>query len=735
MKNFFTSVLTFFVALSSLVTANTDNARLRRKTGMPEAPDGKLTVMSFNIQHCRNYLEDRIDYDLFAETIKESGADIIGLNEVWGKGLGMKSQAKILAEKLGYYYCFGRAIFTNGTTEYGNALLSRYPIKTVEKIKIPDPEPKAGTGSYETRGIIKAEIDVAGKTFTVLVTHFGLNPDEQENAVAAVCGAIGNRNCILMGDFNVRPDNEVLKPIYEKLCDTSEAFEEELYSFPSDRPNRRIDYMFASSDLNVVSADIPDLVVSDHRPYICEFEYTARTPNMDYTAAGSYLSQETTENQPFPRGVCGCNEFRIPGIITLQSGKLFATGDARWDDAEHDYGGIDTIFSVSGDGGKTWHPGFAAMFPDSVGTPKNPHDVTTCIDPCVVQDKNGTVHVFVNMNPTGITTGLGWPGKGNGYVEADGKNRLALTTDFTEAGSDFYTGKDVYYVGDYSEGFAPVFGPDGEETGYTVDGYFNIYKDSEPLYQKQIDTGRDIQQNIFYRDSAFHVFNTMLTLHLSTGDEGKTWTTEIISDSIKLPDEDALISSPGNGTVTPSGTLLMPFYTFDDTVYIGFPLVVYSDDCGKTWNRTPVLPPTDDIKYSGESKIVALSDTLWRVFIRNQNNRICYVDFDRETNTWSKPVKTDVKVHSDCNLGAIAYKDRIYVSCPAGRGTECKDRCNGRVYVFSLDKNNGLCLEKKIKVTDKAFSYSCLAVCGGRLCVLYDTCGDGELILKTFPID
>lgn len=266
-------MLTLFIALNSLITANADNYRLLHSSGMPDAPSGKLTVMSFNIQHCKSFTKGEIDIDLFADAIRESNADIVGLNEVWGAGMHLKSQAKALAEKLGFYYCHGRTIFTDGTTEYGNALLSRYPITSVEKIKIPDPQNKNNDLHYETRGIIKAKIDAAGKTYTVLVTHFGLNPDEQINAVKAVSDAIESENCILMGDFNVTPENEVLNPIYAKLRDTSCTFEEDYLSFPSDEPVKRIDYMLVSSDINIISARIPDKVVSDHRPYICEFEY------------------------------------------------------------------------------------------------------------------------------------------------------------------------------------------------------------------------------------------------------------------------------------------------------------------------------------------------------------------------------------------------------------------------------------------------------------------------------
>ena len=108
---------------------------------------------------------------------------------------------------------------------------------------------------------------------TVLVTHFGLCPDEQENAVKTVLENIKDEKCILMGDFNVAPDNPLLKPIYERMKDTSVLFNEEKLSWPSDKPRMKIDYIFVSPDIEIVDADIPELVASDHRPHLAEIKY------------------------------------------------------------------------------------------------------------------------------------------------------------------------------------------------------------------------------------------------------------------------------------------------------------------------------------------------------------------------------------------------------------------------------------------------------------------------------
>ncbi len=228
-----------------------------------------ITLMSFNTQHCTNYITKQIDFDIFVEEIRRHNADIIGLNEMRDEGDAeeYQAQAKILAEKLGYYSFFAKAVDVGGVNPYGNAILSRFPIISAETILIPDPEVHTYNRYYETRCLLKAKIDLWGG-IEVCVTHFGLNPDEQQNAVDTVLANISDEKSILMGDFNITPDNPLLRQINDRMYDTSELFSQHLTSFPSDNPVMKIDYIFTSRDITVLAADIPADIVSDHRPHI-----------------------------------------------------------------------------------------------------------------------------------------------------------------------------------------------------------------------------------------------------------------------------------------------------------------------------------------------------------------------------------------------------------------------------------------------------------------------------------
>lgn len=226
-----------------------------------------MRIMTFNTQHCLNYLEQKIDFEIMAEAIRKVNPDIVGLQEMRGKGeaADYTDQVKTLSELTGMeHFCFAEAIRVRGVNAYGNGLLSRLPLLHSEVIAIPDPEPKIYPDSYESRCILKA---VLPDDITVLVCHFGLNPDEIENAVSAVLENIPEEKCIFMGDLNVLPNNPLLEPIRARMKDVSDLFTEPLLSFPSDKPDRKIDYIFVTPDVEVLEADIPAIVASDHRPH------------------------------------------------------------------------------------------------------------------------------------------------------------------------------------------------------------------------------------------------------------------------------------------------------------------------------------------------------------------------------------------------------------------------------------------------------------------------------------
>ncbi len=235
-----------------------------------------MKVMTFNIQHALDFKKQIIDTDLFAEAIKKHGADFCGLNEVRGAGPleGYTDQTNAIANRLGYYRYFGEAIKVDGTSPYGNAVVSKFPFKSVETIKIPDPDKSNEINRdgepvhYESRCIIKAVTQENEKDICILVTHFGLAESERINAVNKLCEIIDGTDLpiILMGDFNTEPDEKLLAPLFERLksVDTYEN------TFPSDKPEIKIDYILYRA-LECISCETINEIYADHLPIIAEF--------------------------------------------------------------------------------------------------------------------------------------------------------------------------------------------------------------------------------------------------------------------------------------------------------------------------------------------------------------------------------------------------------------------------------------------------------------------------------
>lgn len=237
-----------------------------------------MRIMTFNTQHCLNYITREIDFDVMANAINKFSPDVVGLQEMRDKGTYPEydAQTQILSSKTGLEnFYFAKAIDFDGVKKvpsrpYGNSALSKLSIISKETIIIPDPNPRTGDGYYETRCLLKLNLS---NGLTVLVVHVGLNDDEKQNAVDTILKHLEPSKCVLMGDFNMTPDCPILNPLKEKLIDTADFIKGDKLTFPSDNPTIKIDYIFVSKDIKVKGAIVPELVSSDHRPIIADIDF------------------------------------------------------------------------------------------------------------------------------------------------------------------------------------------------------------------------------------------------------------------------------------------------------------------------------------------------------------------------------------------------------------------------------------------------------------------------------
>lgn len=235
-----------------------------------------MKVMSFNIQHAKNFITGKIDIPLMAKTIKDLDADVCVMQEVYGKGEGklFTGQAQQIAELLGFYHYFAPAIDIKGSGPYGNAIVSRYPITFSETVKVPS-APRIYKGYYEDRCLLKAIVKAPEGDICILGCHFGLMPNEAELCAKVVCDNIPtDLPTVFMGDLNLTPDSELLDPVRSRLIDTDTFYKgESNLTFPSDKPEIKIDYIFVSENIKVEDVQIPRLIAADHLPVTAVINY------------------------------------------------------------------------------------------------------------------------------------------------------------------------------------------------------------------------------------------------------------------------------------------------------------------------------------------------------------------------------------------------------------------------------------------------------------------------------
>ena len=250
----------------------------------------KIKLGTYNICHCadfstykdgeQHHYPNVFNVQQTADIIKSLGCDVIGLNEVFESGScpveELKSQTKKLAELSGYPYYYYAQGEDYGDHDIGNSILSKFPIKSFNTVKIPTVPQEERTGDfwYENRVLDVADIDFNGSIVKVIATHFGLVPIELERIVDKSCEIIDGANvpvCI-MGDFNAEPDDPYLEKLYAKLKSAADEKNNYEFTFSSFNPTKLIDYIFVPKAAKVVSYKVHKIKASDHFPITAEIE-------------------------------------------------------------------------------------------------------------------------------------------------------------------------------------------------------------------------------------------------------------------------------------------------------------------------------------------------------------------------------------------------------------------------------------------------------------------------------
>ena len=281
----------------------------------------RLRVASFNIHHGVG-LDGVLDLGRTAEVIRETGAEIVGLQEV-DRHLSVRSgwidQPGWLAERLGMHVAYGANIDLDPDDRrgpdaprrhYGNAVLSAHPIGTWRNIPLP------GRDGAEPRGLLAVRVAVDGaegrRTGVVVgCTHLQNRSSAERLAQSAHVVEVLSpppgtlEPTILLGDMNAGPEAAAVRTLTAAFTDawavagtpgdpaasfadagaaagTSGDLADAWavagtsgdpaagLTFDAGSPHARIDYVLTAGPVRARAAWVVPTDASDHRPVVAD---------------------------------------------------------------------------------------------------------------------------------------------------------------------------------------------------------------------------------------------------------------------------------------------------------------------------------------------------------------------------------------------------------------------------------------------------------------------------------
>ncbi len=238
-----------------------------------------LQVLVFNI-HAGKDAGGRDNLADVARLVLSTSADVVLLQEV-DRGTnrsGKVDQLQTLIDATKQAGVFARSLQYDGG-EYGIAMLSRegFLFNETVPLLVQPVQDRAG-GSHEPRVALVASAYTTGGRLQVANMHLDPSTDESyrlqelEGAINAVRPRLSPTTPVLVGgDFNAEPTSAVMQRLRTatQLRDAwTECGQGDGFTYPSDQPTKRIDYLFLTGSLKCTAAQVIDTKISDHRPLL-----------------------------------------------------------------------------------------------------------------------------------------------------------------------------------------------------------------------------------------------------------------------------------------------------------------------------------------------------------------------------------------------------------------------------------------------------------------------------------
>ncbi len=222
-----------------------------------------VRIMTYNI-HGGFDVRGRMSLEDMAQVIESEGAEVIALQEVVRGFLtsGSVDSLAWLSERLNLPYVFG----PTADRQWGNAILSRYPIGEAETLFL------SPQNLPIRRAYTRVRISLGSRDLTVFATHLHHLPADslvrQQQVEEILAAWSGAPLSVILGDLNATPDSAEMQLLAAEglLSVTALLGAPQAFTFYSAAPDRQIDYIWISPDLDAGQLSIPQTTASDHLP-------------------------------------------------------------------------------------------------------------------------------------------------------------------------------------------------------------------------------------------------------------------------------------------------------------------------------------------------------------------------------------------------------------------------------------------------------------------------------------
>jgi endonuclease/exonuclease/phosphatase family metal-dependent hydrolase len=241
----------------------TEQADALGESAQTLTPGGGLRFMTYNIKHGElSSLED------IANVIKGQSPDIVALQEVdvLTNRSGKVDQATRLGQLTGMYSAFVPSLLSYDGGQYGLALLSRYPIRSSQRI------PLRSAAEQRILALLEVEVD-AQHLLPVGISHFGTtgSAERLDQAADVKAALTGKPWAIFAGDLNASPSEGAITSLLQLFTDAwTRGGSGSGYTHSASFPTKRIDYVMLGSAWSspVSSSVVGATSQSDHRPVV-----------------------------------------------------------------------------------------------------------------------------------------------------------------------------------------------------------------------------------------------------------------------------------------------------------------------------------------------------------------------------------------------------------------------------------------------------------------------------------